>query len=335
MANLRAGVVGLGVMGRNHARVLSTLEGVTLVGIVEPASTLENFDLAVTNFDSLEKLLAQRVDYCLVAVPTALHEQVGLQLAAAGVHALVEKPLASDVAAAKRLTNAFENAKLIGAVGHIERYNPALQHARIRIQNGELGQVYQVVTRRQGPFPARITDVGVVKDLATHDIDLTSWMTQQSYQAVSARTAHRTGREYEDLVTVVGSLTDGTIASHTVNWLSPFKERRAIITGERGAFIADTLTADLTFYANGSGQTDWSDIALFRGVSEGDVIRYSIEKPEPLRTEHEKFRDAVLGKSADIVTMRQGLATVHVAEAILESASTGQTIEISKGEANT
>jgi predicted dehydrogenase len=330
VADLRAGVVGLGVMGRNHARVLSTLEGVTLVGIVEPASTVSSLDLAVAHFDSLEELLAQGVDYCLVAVPTGLHEQVGLRLAEAGVHALVEKPLASDPESAKRLTEAFENATLIGAVGHIERYNPALQQARSRIQSGELGQVYQVVTRRQGPFPARVADVGVVKDLATHDIDLTSWITQQSYLAISARTAHRTGREHEDLVTVVGTLTDGTIASHTVNWLSPFKERRTIITGERGAFVADTLTADLTFYANGSVQSDWSDIALFRGVSEGDVIRFAIEKPEPLRTEHEKFRDAVLGKPADIVTMRQGLATVEVAEAILESARSGQTVQIER-----
>jgi predicted dehydrogenase len=331
VADLRAGVVGLGVMGRNHARVLSTLEGVTLVGIVEPLITVEGLDLDVAHFDSLDKLLAQGVDYCLVAVPTGLHEQVGLQLAAAGVHALVEKPLASDPEAAKRLRDAFENAKLIGAVGHIERYNPALQQARSRVQSGELGQVYQIVTRRQGPFPSRIADVGVVKDLATHDIDLTSWITQQSYQAVSARTAHRAGREHEDLVTVVGTLTDGTIASHTVNWLSPFKERRTIITGERGAFVADTLTADLTFYANGSVQSDWSDIALFRGMSEGDVIRFAIQKPEPLRTEHEKFRDAVLGKSAEIVTMQQGLGTVQVAEAILESARTGQTVEILEG----
>jgi len=328
MGDLRAGVVGLGVMGRNHARVLSSLDGVTLVGIVDPANTAEGLGLNVDHFESLEKLLAEGVDYCLVAVPTGLHEYVGLELAASGVHALVEKPLASDPIAAKRLTEAFENAGLVGAVGHIERYNPALQQARSRIQDGELGQLFQVLTRRQGPFPARIADVGVVKDLATHDIDLTSWITQQKYRAVSARTAHRAGREYEDLVAVVGTLADGTIASHTVNWLSPFKERRTIITGERGAFIADTLTADLTFYANGSMATEWSDMALFRGVSEGDVIRYAIAKPEPLRTEHEKFRDAVLGKSTDIVTMREGMATVVVADAILQSAYSGHTVEI-------
>lgn len=330
VADLRAGVVGLGVMGRNHARVLSSLDGVTLVGIVDPAGTSSATETTVPFFNSLEDLLAQGVDYCLVAVPTGLHENVGLQLASAGVHALVEKPLASDPESARRLTEAFEGAGLIGAVGHIERYNPALQHARSRIQSGELGQLYQIVTRRQGPFPARIADVGVIKDLATHDIDLTSWITQQEYRAISARTAHRTGREHEDLVMILADLAGGTVASHTVNWLSPFKERQVVITGEGGAFVADTLTADLTFYANGSIPTEWHDVATFRGVSEGNIIRFAIAKPEPLRTEHETFRDAVLGKPADIVTMRQGLATVRVAEAIVESARVGQTIVLGK-----
>jgi len=257
-----------------------------------------------------------------------LHEEVGLLLASSGVHALVEKPLAVDVASATSVTEAFEAAGLVGAVGHIERYNPALQEARKRIEAGDLGSIYQVVTRRQGPFPARIADVGVVKDLATHDIDLTAWIAQQPYISVAARTAHRAGREHEDLVTVIGELANGLVTSHTVNWLSPFKERRTVISGERGALVADTLTADLTLYANGRVESEWEDMALFRGVSEGDVVRFAIPKPEPLRSEHEAFRDAVLGVDSDIVTMREGLATVAVAEAILQSASTGQTITI-------
>ncbi len=140
--------------------------------------------------------------------------------------------------------------------------------------------------------------------------------------------AHRSGREHEDLVAIVGLLADGTVTSHLVNWLSPFKERITVITGDRGAFVADTLTADLTFHANGTVVTEWESIAKFRGVSEGDMIRYAIAKPEPLRSEHEAFRDAVLGKDADIVTMRQGLATVAVAEAALRSARTGSTQSI-------
>jgi predicted dehydrogenase len=320
---LRAGLIGLGMMGRHHARVLGSLDGVELVAVADPGGDPHHVAGGRPLLASVEELIAAGIDYCMVAVPTAFHEEVGCALAAAGVHAMIEKPLASDVAGAQRLADAFEGAGLVGAVGHIERYNPALQAARRRLADGELGQVYQVVTRRQGPFPARIADVGVVKDLATHDIDLTAWVTGQPFVRVAAQVAHRSGREHEDLVAVVGSLADGTVTSHLVNWLSPLKERVTIITGERGTFVADTLTADLTFYANGTVATEWDAIADFRGVSEGDVIRYAIAKPEPLRTEHESFRDAVLGKDADIVTMRQGLATVAVAEAVLTSAATG------------
>jgi predicted dehydrogenase len=277
---------------------------------------------------TVEELIAEKLDYCMVAVPTALHEEIGVALAEAGVHTMIEKPLAQDTPSAERLAKAFSDAGLVGAVGHIERYNPALQQARARLEAGELGDVYQVATRRQGPFPSRIADVGVVKDLGTHDIDLTAWVTQQRFVSVSARTAYKSGREHEDLVAVVGQLSGGTVTNHLVNWLSPLKERVTVITGEKGAFVADTLTADLTYYANGLEQHTWSEIANFRGVSEGDVIRYAIAKPEPLRVEHENFRDAVLGQQADIVTMEQGLTTVRVAEACIESAQSGSTVEV-------
>jgi UDP-N-acetylglucosamine 3-dehydrogenase len=328
MANLRAGLIGLGMMGRHHARVLGSLPGVDLVAVADPSGDAHNVAGGRPVVDSVEQLLEHQIDYCMVAVPTVYHEQIGLALAEAGVHAIIEKPLAQDTASAERLATAFSERGLVGAVGHIERYNPALQQARARLEAGELGDVYQIQTRRQGPFPARIADVGVVKDLGTHDIDLTAWVAQQTYASVAARTAYKSGREHEDLVAVVGSLSNGTVTNHLVNWLSPLKERVTIITGERGAFVADTLTADLTFYANGEVQTTWDDIMQFRGVTEGDVVRYAIAKPEPLRVEHENFRDAVLGKEADIVTMAQGLATVRVAEACIESARTGRTIDL-------
>lgn len=328
MTNLRAGLIGLGMMGRHHARVLSGLEGVDLVAVADPGGDPHGVAGGRPLLASVHELIASNLDYCAVAVPTALHEEVGMALAEAGVHAIIEKPLAQDTESATRIAKAFTEAGLVGAVGHIERYNPALQSARRRLAEGELGTVYQIITRRQGPFPGRIADVGVVKDLATHDIDLTAWVAQQPFTSVSARTAYKSGRQHEDLVAVVGTLADGTVTNHLVNWLSPLKERVTIITGERGAFVADTLTADLTFYANGSVPTTWSDLRQFRGVSEGDVVRYAIAKPEPLRVEHENFRDAVMGRDSDIVTMEQGLATVLVAEAMIESARTGTTINI-------
>jgi UDP-N-acetylglucosamine 3-dehydrogenase len=327
-ASLRAGLIGLGMMGRHHARVLRALPGVELVAVADPNGDKHAVAAGLPVYGTVEELIAVGIDLCMVAVPTALHVDVALPLAAAGVHTMVEKPLAPEGKAAHRIVEAFDKAGLVGAVGHIERYNPALQSLRARLATGELGEVYQIATRRQGPFPNRIADVGVVKDLGTHDIDLTTWVSGQPFRSVSARIAHKSGRIHEDLVAVVGQLADGSVTNHLVNWLSPLKERVTIVTGERGCFVADTLTADLTFFANGSVRTEWEELANFRGVSEGDMVRYALAKREPLVTEHEAFRDAVLGADSDIVTMRQGLATVATAEAIIASAERGVTVEI-------
>ncbi|MDP4013890.1 MAG: Gfo/Idh/MocA family oxidoreductase [Candidatus Nanopelagicales bacterium] len=328
MARLRAGLIGIGMMGRHHARVLRSLDGVELVAIADAGGDPHNVCGDLSLLPDVDAVISAGVDYCVVSVPTAFHHEVALQLAQAGICALIEKPLASTAEEASEIAAAFAGAGLVGGVGHIERYNPALQQARTRLANGDLGDVYQVSTRRVGPFPSRISDVGVVKDLGTHDIDLTAWVTQQPYESVSARAAHRSGRPHEDLVAITGTLRDGTVANHLVNWLSPLKERLTTITGVKGAFVADTLSADLTFYANGVVPTEWSQIAGFRGVTEGDMIRYSFPKHEPLRTEHEAFRDAVLGDPSRIVSLAQGLLTVKVAESVLEAASSGETVAV-------
>jgi len=318
--NLRAGLLGLGAMGRNHARVLRELPGVDLVAVADPAG--DKFGVAgdLEVLPDVDALVDANIDIAVVAVPTQFHEETTIKLANAGVHTMVEKPIANTVEAATRMVNAFQSAGLVGAVGHIERFNPALQQLRARLEAGDLGDVYQIVTRRQGPFPARIADVGVVLDLGSHDIDLTSWVAQSPFVSVFAQTQTKSGRPHEDMVAIVGRLANGIITSHLVNWLSPIKERLTVVTGERGAFVADTLTGDLTFYANGTYATQWDAVAAFRGVSEGDVTRFAYPKREPLRVEHEAFRDAVLGESQSCVTMTEGLRTLRVIEGILASA---------------
>ena len=328
MANLRAGLIGLGMMGRHHARTLRAIDGVDLVAVADANGDPYGVAGGLEVLPNVEALIEAGLDYAVVALPTEFHSTAGLKLAAAGVHALIEKPLAKTTEEANRLAEAFAAAGVIGAVGHIERYNAALQNLRKRLEAGELGDLYQISTRRQGPFPNRIADVGVVKDLASHDIDLTAWVTQRRYELVGARTMFKSGRQHEDMVAATCQLSGGLMSSHLVNWLTPTKERLTIVAGEKGMFVADTLTADLTFFANGSVDTTWDDIAQFRGVSEGDVRRFAIAKPEPLRVEHEQFRDAVLGKPADIVTLEQGAAVLRVCEAMIESARTGRFIAI-------
>ena len=320
MAALRYGVVGLGVMGRNHARVIRELDGIELAAVVDPF-TVDDDIAGAPLLPDLDRLLEAHIDAAVVAVPTTAHEEVALRLAEAGVHVLVEKPIAADVTQGRRMTDAFRSRGLVGAVGHIERFNPALQALRQRLEAGELGEVYQIATRRQGPFPVRIADVGVIKDLATHDIDLTSWLAQSPFRSVHANTSRRSGRPHEDLVAFNGRLGDGTITNHLVNWMSPMKERITVVTGESGAFVADTLSGDLTFYENGTDATEWDAVSAFRGVAEGSVIRFALKKREPLRIEHEAFRDAILHDRPGIVTMEQGLATLAVAEAVMRSAA--------------
>ena len=319
MPKLRTAIIGLGMMGTNHARVLSNLEGVELVAVADPQGNAQKVLPQIKVLNSVDEVIKLGVDYCVISAPTAFHEEIALQLIAQGIHFLVEKPIADTYASAVKIRDEAKAAKVIGAVGHIERFNSALQEARKRVLAGELGTIYQVATRRQGPFPSRISDVGVVKDLATHDIDLTSWITGKKYLQVSANAAFRSGREHEDLISVSGLLEDSIVVSHLVNWLSPLKERKIIITGEKGTFVADTLRADLTFYENGKIEILQSELAHFRGVTQGDIHILAFEKPEPLIVEHQNFRDAVLGKPSNIVTLEEGTTTVKIADAIIES----------------
>jgi predicted dehydrogenase len=308
---LRAGLIGLGLMGRNHARVLQSLPNVKLVAAVDPLGRPLHTSMRVDVLRSVGELLGRGIDFCVVAAPTSTHQAIGLELAEAGVPTLIEKPLAHDGKAAQAIVEAFARNGVLGGVGHIERFNPALQDLRRRLARGELGKLYQVATRRQQPFPTRIADTGVIRDLVTHDIDLTAWVTNSAYRCVSARVAHRSGRDHEDLISAVAELSSGVVVTHLADWLSPFKERITTVTGELGCFVADTLTADLTFYQDAAQPS-----------------RYVIPKSEPLMNELSHFAAAVRGESAQLVTLQEGLVTVRVAEALLTSAATGETVEV-------
>jgi len=327
--SLRFGLVGLGMMGVNHARVLIQMEGVEFVGAVDPNGDHYRALVVGELFSSLDQMIAAGVDAAVIAVPTEEHELVALRLAAAGVHVLIEKPISVDVASALRIKDAFDRAGLVAAVGHIERFNPALQAMQQRLADEELGRLFSISTERVGPFPNRIKDVGVVKDLATHDIDLVCWLGGARLQVLTGQTAHQMGRLHEDMVVVVGRLANGIVINLNVNWLTPTKRRAVTVLGERGALVADMLSADLTYYANADTPSEWQAMARLRGVSEGDMVRYAIRKREPLLVELEHFRDAINGVTgAQIVTTAEGADVLAVAESVLASASSGQPAEV-------
>ena len=315
---LRTGVIGLGMMGRHHARILQDLEGVEFVGAADALGDRFRVMRGVPVVSSSDELLAMGLDAVVIAVPTERHREVGLACASAGVHALIEKPLAATTSEARDLVDAFAAKDLILAVGHVERFNPALMELKKRLADGYLGTVFAISTTRIGPFPDRIMDVGVIKDLATHDIDIVRWLASGDITKYAGFVSHQMGREHEDVVSIAGQTDTGITINIQTNWVTPVKRRSVLVVGQKGALEADMLTSDLTYYDNNAIPTEWADVAHMRGVSEGDVIRFAIRKPEPLVSELSAFVKAVgTGKLEGFATAEDGLAALLVAETVL------------------
>jgi UDP-N-acetylglucosamine 3-dehydrogenase len=333
MRRYRGAVIGLGMMGRHHARLLQSSERVQFVGAVDPAGDRYKavYDRALV-FDSIPALLAAtELDLAVIAVPAAAHLETVSALAAEQVALLIEKPLAASSEHAQEILAVCRSASLIAAVGHVERFNPALQELRRRLLDGQIGRLFTISSARSGPSPQRVTDVGVVKDLATHEVDLVSWLADARIATLSAQTQHLAAREREDLVLVNGLLTSGAAFNIQVDWVSPTKVRRTRVLGERGLLEADTLTGDLYFYENAEVTVLWPAAQQFRGVSEGNVTRYALVRREPLELQLEAFLGLLEGQPvSDTVSLEEGAEIVVVAEAVLESARLGQTVSLAE-----
>ena len=325
---LKVGLIGLGVMGKNHLRVLGSTEGIELIGIVDPQDIDLKPEIKVPIFANIDEIKKLSLDYCVVAAPTAFHEEISLWLIEEEIPFLLEKPISFNSQSAEKIISAAKMKNIKAGIGHIERYNSALRLAKEKISEDVLGNIYQITTKRQGYFPSRISDVGVVLDLATHDIDLTSWLVGEKYLNVGAHSAFRSGRTHEDLISITGNLANGIVINHLVNWLSPLKERSIQVIGEKGIFIIDTLLSELTFYENGSNFIVNSEKDTFKGVSQGEIIKYEFSKYEPLRAEHEAFRDFILGKSEEIVTLESAFQTLQVAEAVIKSSKSNAMVAL-------
>jgi UDP-N-acetylglucosamine 3-dehydrogenase len=320
---VRAAVVGAGAMGRNHLRVLNDLPSVDLVGVADanlPVAEREarRHDLPAYA-DFREMLDRERPEAVVIAVPTNLHHEVAMEVIGRGIHLLVEKPVASTVQEGQAIIDAARRAGVVLTVGHIERYNPAIQELHNRLERGDLGRVFQMHARRLGPFPPRVRDVGVVIDLGPHDVDVMRFLSGSDVTRVYAETARRIHTEHEDLLSGLLRFEDGCIGVLDINWLTPTKIRELMVTGEKGMFLANYLTQDLYFYENNYVKSDWDTISQIEGVSEGDMIRPHIERSEPLRIELERFIRAVRGEEVSLVSGEDGLAALRIARAIVTS----------------
>jgi UDP-N-acetylglucosamine 3-dehydrogenase len=332
MKPLRVGVAGLGMMGRHHARVWLEIPGVELVGVadVDEASVARaTHGRTVQGYSSIEKMIdAAGLDAMSIAVPTSYHEAVAVAAMERGIAVLVEKPLAGDGAAARRIIACAERTGVVATVGHIERFNPAVLELGSRLSSDPLGRIFQIKSRRTGPMAARIRDVGVTIDLATHDIDIMRQVARSPITRVFAEKAQRIHSTHEDLFTGLFRFENDVVGLLDINWLTPTKIRELSVAGERGMFVVDYLQQDLTFYENSQADPKFDSIAMVSGVSEGNMVKYAIHRIEPLRAELDAFTAAIRGDSAVIVGLQDGLAAVLIAELALRSASTGHAVDV-------
>jgi UDP-N-acetylglucosamine 3-dehydrogenase len=329
---LKAAVIGVGSMGQNHARLYRTLEGVRLVGIADPnpqigarVATREN----VPHYSDLNALLdEQKPDLISIAAPTSLHHRIGVQVIERGIHVLMEKPITSTVEEGEALLELAKRKGVILAVGHIERFNPAVMELRRRLGDGMAGRIYKIAARRLSPYPQRISDAGVVIDLASHDIDLMRHLMPDPIVRIYAETQQSINSDREDLFNGLIRFASGAVGVLNTNWMTPTKVRRLTVTGARGYLQCDLLSQELYFYENNTAPSQWDTLSVLHGVSEGNILGIRIQRQEPLAAELSDFVAAVRHARPPQVTGEDGLETLKLALHFVKSGLAGQPIVI-------
>jgi UDP-N-acetylglucosamine 3-dehydrogenase len=300
---LRVGVIGAGVMGSNHARVLAGLPNIKLVGVVDPLPAHRARASELTNcrtFDRLDELIAQGVDAVTIAAPTHLHHEIALACIARKIHVLVEKPIASSVEEGRDIVDAAARAGVTLMVGHVERFNPAVAAIKQAI-SGE--DILSIAITRVGPFPPRMSNVGVVIDLAVHDIDLIRWFTEVQPQLSSAVA------EREDIALLQFRTASGVLAHINTNWLTPFKARNVTVATRGKYVMGDLLTRQVT------------ECFGFKPDGSYSMRHLPVGHDEPLRAELIAFVQAVRSGGAPAVTGDEGVASLEIATRCLETSA--------------
>lgn len=308
-------VIGAGNMGKNHARTYSELEGVKLVAI---ADVSENAKQLAEKFgcryykNYMDMLSKERLDAVSVCVPTSLHYTVAKDIISKGVNLLVEKPITRDVKEADEMVRLAEAKGVKLAVGHIERFNPAVRKLKEIIDDDKLGDITSMIARRVGLFPPQIKDANVVIDLAVHDIDVFNFLLGRKPDKIlceSGKAIINQREDYADIFMKYGNV-NGFIQ---VNWITPIKIRVLNITGTKGYAELNYITQELVLYESNYEKRydDFGDFVLKFGEPKKTIV--DVSKGEPLRKELEHFIACIKNNKQPEVDGNEGLAVLKTA----------------------
>jgi UDP-N-acetylglucosamine 3-dehydrogenase len=309
---MRIGIIGVGKMGYNHVKIFSSMKDVQVVGVADVNETLVH-EVAAEHgakpFLDYRDLLAQNLDAVSIVVPTTLHKAVAFDALRAGCHILVEKPISATLDDGKEMIALARklNKKLL--VGHVERFNPAVGILKEIIDDGVLGEVVSISSKRVGPYQPRITDCGIILDLAPHDIDVISYLYNDRVREVYA-IAGRAFHSYEDHATLMLKFRRGTAGIIETSWLPPHRERHLNVVGNSGVAMLDFIDQKVVVY-----DKNWAREA-------------NVDRKEPLKSELRYFIKLISNGEQPIVSGEDSLHALSVALTAIESYKSGRVLRV-------
>ncbi|MFQ5647724.1 MAG: Gfo/Idh/MocA family oxidoreductase [Candidatus Aenigmatarchaeota archaeon] len=319
-------VIGIGNMGRNHVRIYSEMKECRLVAIADVNRAAEEVAgkfgcRYYTDYkDMLEK---ERPDAVSVCVPTSLHYKVSQDVIKAGCHILIEKPIASSVKEAEELVRMAKARGLKLTVGHVERFNPAVQKLKEIIQTGKLGKVTSLLARRVGLFPPQIRDANVVVDLAVHDIDVFNYLLGRRPERVFASAGRALINKREDYADIFLRYREAN-GLIEVNWITPVKVRALNATGTKGYVSLNYITQELVLYESNYERSydRFGDFVVKFGEPKKVIV--DIAKAEPLKAELKHFIDCVKNNKEPLVSGQEAIEVLKAAQQAIESYRRGR-----------
>jgi UDP-N-acetylglucosamine 3-dehydrogenase len=326
MNELAVGLIGAGQMGSLHAQTWEKIPAARLVAIAEPNEALaaERIGRRQIDWHADYRALLERndVDAVCICAPSVYHARIALDAIAAGKHVFVEKPIATTLEDGLRMSSAAALARRKLMVGHIERFNPAVQKLVELVDEKHLGRIFRVHATRVGPLPGRILDTGVAIDLATHDLDIMQHVLHRDISSIYAEGNRFLHPSQEDMISCLLRFgEDGPSGLLDVNWLTPEKRREITIVGEGGMIHASYLTQDVWFTESVRAAGEWSELAQIRGSAAGAAIRFALNRVEPLKAELEAFAQCVLEDRPEPITAADGCRALAAALAVRDSAA--------------
>ncbi len=325
---MKVGVIGVGSMGQNHARIYSEMGN--LVGVydvfAEQSKKIAS-RLNVQWHSSIDSLLKE-VDAVSIATPTSTHFENATKALDAGVSCLVEKPFTGDPSNARKLCEAAEKEAVIISPGFVERFNPVVGAAKESLAEGRFGKLVSISTRRVSTFPSRIRDVGVIMDLGIHDIDVVRYITGAEITSVYAMGGKMANPSFEDHAEMLGEIEGGVIGLLETNWLTPMKVRKVSMTCSEGYVQLDYMDQTMEISSSRFKELDLANMSQI--PMELDVRRISLKKEEPLKRELESFAKAVEAGSKPEVTGWDALSNLCVCAAASKSLREGKRVPVPK-----